>query len=154
MRFDYFQMIDRVEELRLEKAEIVVSAAVPEESTIFEGHFPGHPLVPGVLLIEAMAQASGYLLLALNDYKRMVFLASVKEAKLRSFVPPGVMLSIEASREHDGSGYAVTKAKVLLDGKRICNAQLSFRVVDFPSPDVEEHVRQRARDTGLLTAGA
>ena len=52
--------------------------------------------MPGVLLIEAMAQSSGWLLLALMKFERMPFLAAVKEAKMRGFVSPGEMLTIEA----------------------------------------------------------
>ena len=67
---------------------IRVEADVPTDSTIFEGHFPGHPLMPGVLLIEAMAQTSGWLVIGATKFERMPFLAAVKEAKLRTFVRP------------------------------------------------------------------
>ena len=68
--------------------------------------------MPGVLLIEAMAQTSGWLLIALMKFERMPFLAAVKEAKMRGFVTPGRMLTIEASIVHEGSGYAITEAKI------------------------------------------
>ena len=51
MRIEYFQLIDRIVDLDLDARTIRVDAQVPDESTIFEGHFPGHPLMPGVLLI-------------------------------------------------------------------------------------------------------
>ena len=54
--------------------------------------------MPGVLLLETMAQTSGWLLVAMNDYKRVAFLASVKEAKFRTFVEPGERLTIAAKR--------------------------------------------------------
>ena len=78
MHLEYFHLIDRITDLRTEERSITVEAQVPRESTIFEGHFPGHPLMPGVLLIESMAQASGWLLIALTKFERMPFLAAVK----------------------------------------------------------------------------
>jgi len=135
MRLEYFQLIDRIVALDLKQRTVRAEGLVPEQSTVFEGHFPGHPLMPGVLLIESMAQTSGWLIIGLMRFERMPFLAAVKEAKLRSFVQPGARLEISASLLHDGSGYAVTKASVACEGKTICDAEITFRVMPFPNPD-------------------
>ncbi|MCT8971658.1 3-hydroxyacyl-ACP dehydratase FabZ family protein [Microbaculum marinisediminis] len=135
MRIEYFQLIDEIVEVGKDAGMIRARATVPEENTIFEGHFPGHPLMPGVLLIESMAQTSGYLVLSVNGFNSMPFLAGVREAKFRTFVTPGDVLDLEAVLEHDGSGYAMTKAKIKRDGKPICDARLTFRVMPFPTPD-------------------
>ena len=109
MRLEYFQLIDRIVDLRLAERKISTEATVPATNTIFEGHFPGFPLMPGVLLIEAMAQTSGWLVVAVNKFERMAFLAAVKNAKFRMFVRPGQRLSVSASLAHEGSGYAITE---------------------------------------------
>jgi len=129
MRIEYFQLIDRIVDLNLADRKISSEALVPTSSTIFEGHFPGYPLMPGVLLIEAMAQTSGWLVVALNRFQRMPFLAAVKEAKLRTFVKPGELLSIDAHLEHDGSGYAIVEAKIKAESKLICDATLTLRAM-------------------------
>src|SRR5882672_7345380 len=134
MRPEYFQLINRIVELDLVARTIEAEAQVPETSTIFEGHFPGHPLMPGVLLIESMAQASGWLIIGVNKFARMPFLAAVKEAKLRTFVTPGQLLSLRASLLHDGSGYAMTKAAVAVDGKTVAESEITFKVMAFPDP--------------------
>jgi len=135
MRLEYFQLIDRIAELDLAQQTIRAEARVPAESTIFEGHFPGYPLMPGVLLIEAMAQTSGWLVIALTNFTRMPFFAALKEAKLRTFITPGQNLSLSAKLLHEGSGYAVTKADIRCDGKLACNAEITFRLVEFPNPE-------------------
>ena len=94
MRLEYFQLIDRIIEIDIEGRKLRAEATVPTASTIFEGHFPGYPLMPGVLLMEAMAQASGWLIIGLTKFTRMPFLAAFKEAKLRSFVTPGQRLAL------------------------------------------------------------
>jgi 3-hydroxyacyl-[acyl-carrier-protein] dehydratase len=149
MRLEYFQLIDRIVELNLAGRKISSEATVPTASTIFEGHFPGHPLMPGVLLIETMAQTAGWLVVALNRFERMPFLASVKEAKLRTFVMPGQRLAINARLEHDGSGYAVTTAKIKCEGKLICDATLTLRVLDFPNAEMARQMRETAARIGL-----
>src|SRR5712692_10104233 len=120
MHLEYFHLIDRIADLNVGERTITVEAQVPESSTIFEGHFPGYPLMPGVLLIEAMAQTSGWLIIGITKFTRMPFLVAVKEAKLRSFVPPGQALSLSAKLVHEGSGFAVTKAEIKNNGKLVC----------------------------------
>ncbi|WP_145135347.1 3-hydroxyacyl-ACP dehydratase FabZ family protein [Roseomonas gilardii] len=147
MRLEYFMMVDRVRSF--DGDAIAVESTVPDASPVFEGHFPGHPLVPGVLLVETMAQAAGWLLLARNGLSAMPFLSSVKEAKFRSFVGPGARLDVTARIAHDGSGYAVTAARIESGGKRLCDAEIMLRIMPFPAPDLERAMRQRAADIGL-----
>src|ERR1700758_5854986 len=96
MRLEYFQMVDRIVELNPAARVVRADCTVPDESPVFEGHFPGHPLLPGVLMIETMAQTGGWLVLATLRFTRMAFLAQVREAKLRGFVTPGAHLEVEA----------------------------------------------------------
>ncbi|ATN34525.1 beta-hydroxyacyl-ACP dehydratase [Rhizobium sp. ACO-34A] len=152
MLLEYFQMIDKVEAVDLGLGMLKARSVVPQASPVFEGHFPGMPLVPGVLLIETMAQASGMMLLAVKDFTAMPFLMSVDGAKMRTFVEPGAVLDIEAQLEHDGSGFAVTKAKISSEGKKVCDAQLKLRTMPFSEEPLADIVRKRATEIGLMEA--
>lgn len=151
MWIDRFQLASVVETLDIHAPAILVRARIPQNHTIFEGHFPGHPLMPGVLLTEMMAQTCGFLLLALNGFTKMPFLAALKEVKLRDFVRPGTELLCRAAREHDGSGYAVMKASIRRQGEenRVCDGMLTFRIVPYPNDQLRRHMLKRAREVGL-----
>src|SRR5437588_11835634 len=144
MRLEYFQLIDRIVDLNLAQQTICAEARVPSASTIFERHFPGYPLMPGVLLIEAMAQTSGWLVIGLTRFTRMPFFAALKEAKLRSFITPGQTLLLSAQLLHEGSGFAVTKADIRCDGKLACNAEITFRLVEFPNSEFRASMEKMA----------
>jgi 3-hydroxyacyl-[acyl-carrier-protein] dehydratase len=149
MHLEYFQLIDRIIDLNVEERTITVEAQVPRQNTIFEGHFPGYPIMPGVLLIESMAQTSGWLLIALMKFERMPFLAAVKEAKMRSFVSPGDTLKIDAKVVHEGSGFTVMGAQIRAGDELKCNATITLRQVPFPNPDLRGHMEAMAKRIGF-----
>lgn len=145
MRLEYFQMVDRILSLDPEKCLVRARAEVPDASPVFEGHFPGYPLLPGVLMIETMAQTGGWLLMALQRFARIPLLAQVKEAKMRAFITPGEMLETEASLAHDGSGYAVVNGRIQRAGKPVAEAELTYRIMPFPNPDLRDQMLATAR---------
>jgi 3-hydroxyacyl-[acyl-carrier-protein] dehydratase len=154
MQLEYFQLVDRVTRLDLTAGEVECQAEVPRESTIFEGHFPDYPILPGVLLVEAMAQTSGFMLLALENFERLPFLIQIESAKLRTFVEPGEKLQVTGALIHQGSGYAVTRGEIFREEKSIAGAELRFRIMPFPTPGLEARVRERAEEVGLGEAVA
>jgi 3-hydroxyacyl-[acyl-carrier-protein] dehydratase len=96
-----------------------------------------------------MAQTGGWLLMALSRFAQMPFLLKVSEAKFRGFVTPGTELTVASRRTHDGSGFAVTEARIEAAGKRVADAEISFRLLPFPAPDLEAAMRGNARRIGL-----
>lgn len=145
MRLEYFQMVDRIMSLDPDAGTIRMEGLVPEQSPIFEGHFPGHPLLPGVLMIETIAQTGGWLVLAKLRFSSMPFLLQVKEAKMRSFVLPGQRLETEARLIHDGSGYAVIEGSISSEGKKVADAEIRYRVVPFPNETLRAQMLETAR---------
>src|SRR5215471_10522558 len=149
MRLEYFHLIDRVDAVDRVAGTIRASAQVPMRSTIFEGHFPGYPILPGVLMIESMAQTGGNLVLVLENFLRMPFLTQIEQAKLRRFVEPGAALSISANLVHLGSGYAVTQGKVESASGVVAEAGIRFRTLPFPSEETRALMLEHARRLGL-----
>ncbi len=149
MRLEFFQMIDGITRLDVAGRQIVTFCQVPQHSPVFEGHFPGHPILPGVLMIEAMAQTAGWLILATLRFNRMPFLMQVEKAKMRAFVSPGELLAPEASLLHDGSGYAVVKAMINAGGKKVAEAEIRFGVVPFPNDTLRTVMLDNARRIGV-----
>jgi len=149
MRLEYFQLVDRIVALDLDGGTVKTHAKVPPVNTIFEGHFPGHPLMPGVLLIEAMAQTSSWLILGLTNFERVPFLAMVREAKLRSFVTPGQDLTISARIAHAGSGFTMTKAAIEANGRTVAESDLTFRQSPFPHPRFRKGMEVLAANIGF-----
>jgi 3-hydroxyacyl-[acyl-carrier-protein] dehydratase len=135
MRLEYFQMIDRFVEIDAGRRVARSVCVVPKESTVFEGHFPGYPLMPGVLLIECMAQTTGWLVSALTGFTGLPALAGIKDGKIRNAVFPGDELEIEGKVVHEGSGYAVGEGKGWCKGTVVCDATLTYRLIPYPGPE-------------------
>ena len=150
MQLEYFRLIDRIVAIDTGARTIKAEANVPTESKIFEGHFPGYPLMPGVLLMETMAQASGWLIIGLTRFSGMPLLAAFKEAKLRSFITPGTPLIVNATLQHEGSGFAVTQAEIKRENDRlVCNAEITFRLVPFPNQEFLDNLKEVAASIAL-----
>ncbi len=145
MQLEYFQMVDRIALLDPDARRVRADCLVPDASPVFEGHFPGHPILPGVLMIETMAQTGGWLLMALQRFTHMPFLAQVEKAKLRAFVTPGQPLQAEAELVHEGSGYAVVNGRLESAGKPVAGAEIRYRVVPFPNETLRARMLETAR---------
>ena len=82
-------------------------------------------------------------------FERMPFLGAVEEAKMRGFVTPGELLKIDASIVHEGSGFAITSAKISVGGELKCDATITFRHVPFPNPDLRGYMDAMAKRIGF-----
>ena len=147
MKLEYFSMLDRI--VARDAESLVAEATLPLASPVFEGHFPGFPLLPGVLMIECMAQAGGWLMLARLGFARMPLLAKVGAAKLRGMLRPGALLTITARLTHDGSGYAVLAGRIDSEGQMAAEAEYTLRTLPFPDDTLAALVRGRGTELGL-----
>ena len=150
MRLERFQLIDRVEHLDTAKKSIICRCDVPMESTIFEGHFPGHPLLPGTLMIEALAQTCGMLVLVLHEFRRMPVLIGVNNARVRGMVKPGASLAAEGHLVQEGAGYVASSGHITHAGKKVAEAEIRLGTLPFPSEHLRDEARKFAHEIGLI----
>jgi 3-hydroxyacyl-[acyl-carrier-protein] dehydratase len=154
MRLEYFEMIDSVESFDAKRGHIEATAKVPEKSPVFEGHFPGYPIMPGVLLLETMNHASGYLMLGLNGFSKLPFFAGTKRVKIKRFVTPGTLMKVRIDLVHEGSGFCMTSGEIRVDGEVVAEAEITMMLMNFPSEVLAEEVRRRAAKVGFALAAS
>jgi len=123
-----FLLIDRV--LELDEKKVVAIKNVTVNEAFFQGHFPGHPIMPGVLVIEAMAQAGGMIFLHGGDGKKILYLAGVDKAKFRRPVLPGDQIRFEVEVLVLKSTVGKIAGKAIIDGKVAVQAELTCAIVD------------------------
>lgn len=121
-------LIDRVEEIvGLEK--IIAKKNVTINEPFFQGHFPHEPVMPGVLIIESMAQAGAVLLLSMDQFKgKTAYFASIDKAKFRQKVTPGDTLILEVELTKLKENIGVGKGIARVDGKKVAEAELTFAI--------------------------
>ena len=128
-------LVDRVEELIPDRSIVAVKAVSFNES-FFQGHFPGRPIMPGVLIVEALAQAAGVLAvetLGLAGSGKLVYFMAIEEAKFRKPVEPGVLLRLEATFTQKRSRVCKFAGRALIDGELAAEANFTAMIADAPA---------------------
>ncbi len=138
-----FLLVDRIVEL--EEERIVGIKNVTMNEPFFQGHFPEFPVMPGVLIVEAMAQVAGVLVLkSLGSKQRAVFLASIDSAKFRRPVVPGDQLRIEMKVGRRKATVAKMFGTATVDGKVVAEVEVMCKLADVPAPTAAETAGQPA----------
>jgi 3-hydroxyacyl-[acyl-carrier-protein] dehydratase len=129
-------LVDRVEELILDRSIVAIKAVTINES-FFQGHFPGRPIMPGVLIVEALAQAAGVLAvesLGLAGSGKLVYFMAIDEAKFRVPVEPGVLLRLEVEFVQKRASVCKFAGRAMLGDKVAAQANFTAMIADPPKP--------------------
>ena len=125
---DPFLLIDTIEEMEPGKRVIATKLMKPDEFW-FKGHFPDYPVVPGVLMLEMMAQAGATAMLALPENKGKIgFFGGVKDAKFRRQVVPGDLLRIEVEIIKVKGPVGVGSGIATVNGEKAVSAEITFAI--------------------------
>jgi len=128
-------LVDRVERLERD-VSITAIKAVSMNEGYFQGHFPGRPIMPGVLIVEALAQAAGILAvesLGLADSGKLVYFMAIEGAKFRLPVEPGCLLKLEVSFVQKRSSVCKFTGRASVEGKLAAEASFTAMIADPPA---------------------
>lgn len=130
---DPFLFLDEVIELVPGERAVAIKSVRAEEPH-FEGHFPGRPVMPGVLVIEALAQAGAVVALSLPENRgKLVLFAGIDGVRFKRIVVPGDILRLEVEMTRRRGSIGKGEARALVDGELACKATLTFMIVESPS---------------------
>ena len=128
-------LVDRVERLERD-VSITAIKAVSMNEGFFQGHFPGRPIMPGVLIVEALAQAAGILTvesLGLADSGKLVYFMAIEGAKFRLPVEPGCLLTLDVSFVQKRASVCKFAGRASVDGKLAAEASFTAMIADPPT---------------------
>ena len=127
-------LVDRVEDLILDRSITAIKAVTINEN-FFQGHFPGRPIMPGVLIVEALAQAAGILAvesLGLAGTGKLVYFMAINGAKFRKPVEPGVVLHLYAEFVQKRASVCKFTGRAKVDGQLVAECQFTAMIADPP----------------------
>ena len=128
-------LVDKVAQLTVGESIRAIKAVSFNES-FFQGHFPGRPIMPGVLQIEALAQAAGILAVETLDLAgsgKLVYFMAIENAKFRAPVEPGCLLELEASFVQQRSRVCKFAGTASVEGKVTCEVNFTAMIADAPA---------------------
>ncbi|QOX64642.1 beta-hydroxyacyl-ACP dehydratase [Anoxybacterium hadale] len=125
---DPFLLIDEIVEMEIGK-RVVAIKYVKEEEYYFKGHFPQEKVMPGVLIVEALAQAGAVAILSMEEHRgKIAYFGGIKEAKFRQKVFPGDTLRLEVELDRMRSKAGFGKAVAYLGDKVACKCEIMFAI--------------------------
>ena len=127
---DPFLLVDRLTGLSLTSEVITGIRTVRADEPLFQGHFPGYPVMPASLLIEGMAQTAGILVGEANNFSEKVILAKVKRAVFHSLVTPGQQVRHEATLEQMSGAAAMTSGRIYCGAELVGEVDIVFSHID------------------------
>jgi UDP-3-O-[3-hydroxymyristoyl] N-acetylglucosamine deacetylase/3-hydroxyacyl-[acyl-carrier-protein] dehydratase len=124
-------MIDKITDFEMDKKVVAVKSVTVNEP-YFQGHFPGRPVMPGVMIVEAMAQAGGVLLLngLENPGNKLVYFMSMNNVKFRKTVVPGDQLVLEVEMVNRRSKVIHIRAKAFVNTSVVAEGEFTAAIVD------------------------
>jgi 3-hydroxyacyl-[acyl-carrier-protein] dehydratase len=125
-----FLLVDRILDIDLEKGVIIGQKNLTFNEAFFQGHFPDAPIMPGVLMIEALAQVGGILIHMKGHHDKIAVLLTVNNAKFRNPVKPGDVLILKAESLHLSSKAGRMQAEATVNDKVAVEAEIGFALVD------------------------
>ena len=128
-------LVDRVESIVPDQSIVAVKAVTINEP-FFQGHFPARPIMPGVLIVEALAQAAGVLAveaLGLAGSGKLVYFMAIEGAKFRQPVEPGVLLKLEVEFLQKRTTVCKFAGRASVDGKLAAEANFTAMIADPPA---------------------
>jgi len=133
-----FLLVDKITHLELDKKVIGLKSVTVNEP-FFPGHFPGQPVMPGVLIIEAMAQTGGVLLLNAfpNPEEKLVYFMQINNAKFRKTVLPGDQLILEVEMISKKSKVVLMSGKAYVDDTLVAEADFMAGIIDRPEKKID-----------------
>jgi len=127
---DPFLLIDEIIEMVPSKSAVGIKNVLPDEP-YFKGHFPGHPVMPGVLILESLAQVGGVLMLSQPQNRgKIAYFMTIEDAKFRNPVHPGDQLKLVAEIIKLRAKAGLCSGKAYVEDKLVCEAVVKFAIVD------------------------